>query len=230
MEVLEIVFNIGKSATPIQIEAAVKAVRVASDAGRDTVLRKVRRTAREQLKFPTGGELIELIERRPQGPYLLSEDVKYRISYLLDTGRHLRQQSDETIDRWNSFSSFARNDESIQPPPRGRHSNGEPGLQSSHPLIGMDILEPELYDVLVADRVSRLAPIEITVRGVRYQNPFGEELAAVGSGIEALTKTAGVIETAATLGARIKIKKAEATVAEATIDDRIVGSQLDCEL
>lgn len=65
---------------------------------------------------------------------------------------------------------------------------------------------------------------------MRYENPFGEELVAVDKGAAALSKVAGVIETSATLGARRKIAKSEAAVAEAIVDDRIASSKLDAEL
>lgn len=96
--------------------------------------------------------------------------------------------------------------------------------------IGLDALDPELYAALVGDMVAQLAPTPITVRELTYRNPFGEELAAVGTGIEALQKAAGIIETTATLGSRRKIKRAEAKFAEETIDDRIEMSRIDREL
>ncbi len=95
---------------------------------------------------------------------------------------------------------------------------------------GLDVLDPILYQALVSDRVARLAPGEITVREVRYSNPFGEVVAGIGAAQEAVKTTAGVIETAATLGSRRKLKQVEAQVAAATIDDQIEGVQLDVDL
>ena len=95
---------------------------------------------------------------------------------------------------------------------------------------GLDALDPELHAALVGDAVARQAPTPITVRELTYRNPFGEELAAIGTGAEALSKAAGVIETTATLGSRRKIMRAEAKLAEETVDDRIAMSRVDREL
>ncbi len=95
---------------------------------------------------------------------------------------------------------------------------------------GLDALDPELHAALVGDAVARQAPTPIAVRELTYRNPFGEELAAIGTGAEALSKTAGVIETTATLGSRRKMMRAEAKLAEETVDDRIAMSRVDREL
>jgi hypothetical protein len=92
------------------------------------------------------------------------------------------------------------------------------------------VIDPDLYQALVADQIAQLAPTEIAVREIRYRNPLAETMTAVGTGAEALTKGAGALETLATLGSRRKIKKAEAQVAEETVDDRVEGSRLDLEL
>ncbi len=95
---------------------------------------------------------------------------------------------------------------------------------------GLDVVDPSLYQALVADQVRRLAPGQIVVRSIRYSNPFGEEIAGAAAAEKAIQATAGVIETAATLGSRRKLKKVEAQVAEATIDDRIENVRLDRDL
>jgi hypothetical protein len=68
------------------------------------------------------------------------------------------------------------------------------------------------------------------VREVRYSNPFGEVVAGIGAAEKAVKASAAVIETAATLGSRRKLKKVEAQVAEATIEDQIDDVRLDVDL
>jgi hypothetical protein len=55
-------------------------------------------------------------------------------------------------------------------------------------------------------------------------------IAGAGAAEKVIKTTAGVMETAATLGSRRKMKKADAQVAEATIDARIEQSRLDVAL
>lgn len=75
--------------------------------------------------------------------------------------------------------------------------------------IGLDVLDPILYQALVAEQVARHISDEIIVREVRYSNPFSEVVTGVGAAQKAVKATAGVIETAATLGSRRKLKKLE---------------------
>jgi len=101
----------------------------------------------------------------------------------------------------------------------------------SSPLVGMDVVDPGLYEALVAAEVAEAAPGAVKVRSVRYENPFGEEIVAVGGAAEKTLKaTPGVIETVATIGSRRKIKKVEAEVAEATAAEQIEDAQLDIDI
>ncbi|MFZ4812743.1 MAG: hypothetical protein ACOYL9_15500 [Ilumatobacteraceae bacterium] len=86
---------------------------------------------------------------------------------------------------------------------------------------GLDIVDPQFYEALVAIEVSRRAPTELFVRSIRYENPFGEELGAIGTGAEALSTTAGAIEALATLPDRRAVSRLNRRVAEATEYDQI---------
>ncbi len=230
MEILRISLNLGPSGTPGELEALVRAIRVAVDVGTTATLSSVRRTAAERMKFPTDSELNAASERLPQGG---EASMSYRAADFARTRARLQEE----------FGGF--------PPDywwrrgRGRVDAKRLGLLGTYfdriaegsitpwgPAVdlGLDALDPELYSALVGDMVALLAPTLITVRELTYRNPFGEELAAIGTGVEALRKAAGVIETTATLGSRRKIKRAEAKVAEETVDDRIAMSKIDREL
>jgi hypothetical protein len=233
MRVLDVSVDVGPGATPAQIEALVRAVRVATDVGRAAELRRVRRSSSERLKFPTDEELSNALERLPQGS---ESSPFYRAQRLLEVRAYLEQEArDMPPDLWWDYWYRRRRRtkgafSELSGTGYERAFAGATGPWLGGISAGLDVLDPELYLALIADEVARLAPAEVTVRELRYRNPFGEELAAVGAGAEALTKVAGVIETAATLGDRKKIKRAEAAVAEATVNDRIDTSHLDVEL
>jgi hypothetical protein len=207
----------------------VRGVRVVADVGRDAALRRIRRAATEQMKFPTDDELARAAERLPGGSEL---SPRYRADNLRNARRDLAENfGDLPPDYWYR---------------RGRRSGSIPGsllaagyerALAGSPLpwtagaaVGLDVIDPDLYQALVADQIARLAPTEITVQEIRYRNPLAETMTAIGTGTEALTKGAGALETLATLGSRRKIKKAEAQVAEETADDRVASSRLDLEL
>ena len=63
MNVLEITVDLGPGASPVLVETLVRGVRVVADVGRDAALRRIRRAATEQMKFPTDDELV----RAPEG-------------------------------------------------------------------------------------------------------------------------------------------------------------------
>lgn len=67
MEIVRISVNLGPSGTPGELEALVRAIRVAVDVGTAATLSAVRRTAAERMKFPTDSELYSASERLPGG-------------------------------------------------------------------------------------------------------------------------------------------------------------------
>jgi hypothetical protein len=233
MNVLEITVDLGPGASPALVETLVRGVRVVADVGRDATLRRIRRAAIKQMKFPTDDELTSAIERLPEGDEL---SPRYRANNLRRTRRILAEEAGDLPPEL-SFDYWYR---------RRRRPGGIPGgllaagyeralLGSPLPwptgtVVGLDIIDPDLYQALVADQIARLAPTEIVVREIRYRNPLAETMTAIGTGTEALTKGAGALETLATLGSRRKMKKAEAHVAQATVDDRVESSRIDLQL
>lgn len=208
----------------------MRAVRVAVDVGATATISSLRRTASQQMKFPTDSELYSASERLPQGS---ESSLANRASVFARTRTRLQKESGgfpadyfrrRGSDRLDAerLGLLGTNSERIA------EGSITPWWLAAD--VGLDALDPELYSALVGDMVAQLAPTLTTVRALRYRNPFGEELVAIGTGVEALGKAAGVIETAATLGSRRKIKRAEAKVSERTVDDRIAMSGIDLEL
>lgn len=228
MEVLNISVDLGSGTLPIELETMVRGVRVATDLGREAQLRSVRLAAAEQMKFPTDSDLADATERLPGG----GEGLSGRARQHLEIRRELAELAPERpYLLWRGdYYRYVR-------------EVGSPGLAarlfdlgyerifraseawSTGPSLGLDVIDPELYQALVANEVARRAPDEIVVRRLQYSNPFGEELAAVGTGAEALSKTAGAIETIATLPDRRAMTKVDRRVAEATEQDRIRQEQ-----
>lgn len=229
MQVLNITLDLGSGASPLVLEAMVRGIRVATDIGRDSELRSVRRTATEQMRFPTNAELGDALERLPGGDEL---GPRYRARRQLDARTQLAEfEPDLPFRFWRDYRRYL---EDIGSPglvsrlsdlgyDRAFSTSGFPW--SSGGPLGLEIIDPVLYHALVALRTASLAPGEIVVRRLEYSNPFGEELVAVGAAAEALKKTAGVIETAATIGSRRAIKRTERKVAEATVDEKIRQEQ-----
>lgn len=223
MDIVNVAAELGAGASPREVEMMVRAVRVATDLGRDAQLRSARRTALEQMKFPTDAELEAAVERLPGR----GEGLSGRAQEHLDVRRHMDEVlPNRPYGRWRREYRYLR--ETASPGLASRLSSlgyeraySSTGLSPLDSILGLDVIDPEFYRALVASEVERLAPSEIFVRALQYRNPFGEELAAVGTGAEALTKAAGAIETVATLPDRRAIKKVDRRVAEATEQDRI---------
>jgi len=233
MNVLEITVDLGPGASPALVETLVRGVRVVADVGKDATLRRIRRAATEQMKFPTDDELARAAERLPDGSEL---SPRYRADSLRNARRNLAENAgglppELFFDYW--YRRGRRSGaipSSLLAAGYERALAGSPFPWPAGAAVGLDVIDPDLYQALVADQIARLAPTEITVREIRYRNPLAETMTAVGTGAEALTKGAGALETLATLGSRRRIKKAEAQVAEETVDDRVESSRLDLEL
>jgi hypothetical protein len=185
------------------------------------------------MKFPTDDELARAVERLPDGSEL---SPRYRADNLRSARRDLADNVGGLMPP-DLFAYWYRNrlrpgdlPSSLLAAGYERALAGSPVPWSAGAAVGLDVIDPDLYQALVADQIAQLAPTEIAVREIRYRNPLAETMTAIGTGTEALTKGAGALETLATLGSRRKIKKAEAQVAEATVDDRVEGSRLDLEL
>jgi hypothetical protein len=96
--------------------------------------------------------------------------------------------------------------------------------------VGLDVLDPVPYDALVADELGRSLPEEIGIRTLHYENPFFAALFGKGRAENTLSTAAEVIEIARDFGPKRTIAKADAAVAEATVNNRIMDSDLDVAL
>jgi hypothetical protein len=239
MRVLDVTVDLGPGATPALIETMVKAVRVATDVGTDAVVRQVRRAATEQMKFPTDAELLRL----SRGQANEGTDLSFRARQLFEERRDLDDRMrGMPPDLWFDYWYRVRRDSGKSHDPSAarrfeRSLAGTPFPWLGSAASGLDMIDPDLYHALVADHVARFAPTEVTVRELRYQNPIVETVTAIGTGAEAISKTAGIIETLGTLGSRKRVAEAQAVIAEAqakvateTADDHIETTRLDVEL
>ncbi len=235
MLVLRISLDVGPSASPMKLESLVKGIRVATDVGTAAELIRIKREALGLMKYPTDGELSSALERLPEG----SESTPwYQARRLLEARSKLREEAprfppefwfeywyegrggDRRLREWLKGTGYER-----------ALAGGPPVPSLSSGPTSLDAINPTLYQALVGDYLRHHAPDqEISVREIIYQNPFGEVLAGAGAAASSLEKAAGVIETSATLGARRKLKKVEAEVAEATLDDQVDSVRIDVEL
>lgn len=233
MHVLEITVDLGAGASPALVETMVRGVRVVADVGRKAALRRVRRVATEQMKYPTDEELSAASERLPGDD---EAGLGYRAARLYEVRRALAEEVRGLPPKyWFDYWYRARRrpgsiESRLAATGYERALAGALAPWLASTAVGLDVVDPDLYQALVADQIARLEPSEITVRAISYRNPLAETMTAVGAGTEALSKGAGVIETLATLGPRRRIKKAEAQFAESTIADHIEAAKLDTEL
>jgi hypothetical protein len=230
---LDITAKIGPSVRPATLEALVRGVRVAVDVARDADTRRIRRIAQDQMRFPTDTELRDAIERFPSGSEL---GPRYRAQRQLEARERLREEVlHGPPEFW--FDWFYRRGR--QPPGKLDVSLREAGyerLLSTAPIpifpgaVGLDALDPALYQALVSETVARLMPGEVRVGQLRYENPFLERLLGKATAEHTISTAAQVIETVSTLGSTRKMAKAAADVAERTVEHRVEDSELDLEL
>jgi hypothetical protein len=181
------------------------------------------------MKYPTGSELLAAVERFAPGN---EQSPRYRAERQLKARERLR---DEVFrgppELW--FEWFYRRSRKLD---SGLREAGFERLVSALPApmfagaVGLDALDPSLYHALVADAVTRQLPGAIGVRELRYENPFFKRLFGKGTAEQTISTTAQVIETVCTLGSTRKMAKADAEVAQDTVDHRIEDSELDVQL
>ena len=202
--------------------------------GRDADVTRIRRRATEQMRFPTDAELAAAIEQLPgQGEGLSGrarrhlETRRQMDAALSDLPRRLRRR-----DYWY-LEEFEPPDlvERLSALGYERFDNA-PGISPFGPPIGLDSIDPDLYQALIAAQVGEQMPDEVVVRRLSYRNPVTARMigAGVKVGSEALETTSGVLDTAVTLRSRVRIKRAEADVARGTVGDRIEESHISVEL
>lgn len=235
MRLLRVTASLGPGVSPARLERLVRGIRVATDVGQDAELRQLRRTVTEQMKFPTDEELAEASERlSPAGG---ETGPRYRARQHLDTRRQFREELRGGPPEWwfDYYYRLRRRERSESPATMRFLSTGYGRVIDSGPFpilantAGLDVIDPPLYQALVADTLSRLAPGGVGVRELRYENPFFQRLFGRGTAEKTISATAQVIETVATIGPTRTMAKADAAVANATIEHRIEASELDVE-
>ena len=236
MRLLVITVDLGPGASPARLERLVRGIRVATDVGQDAELKQLRRAVTEQMKFPTDSELAQASERlSPEGA---EDGPRYRARRHLDARRQIREDIRGGPPEWwfDYYYRLRRTPKSESPATSHFLSTGYERLLDSGPFpiptntAGLDVIDPALYQALVADALARLAPGAVGVRELRYENPFFLRLFGKGTAEKTISSTAQVIETVGTIGSTRKMARAEATVAEATVGPRTESIQLDVQM
>jgi hypothetical protein len=229
MRLLEISANLGSGASPAELEEVVRGVRVAADVAYDAEVRRVRRASAERMKYPTDAELRNALERFPgdneRGP-------RYRAKRQLDARNFLRREGRRLLpDFW--FDYFYEGSRLGKPFLALSDAGYDRLAGMGFPFPGapgLDAMDPVLYDALVADELARAAPGRVSVRSLRYENPFWATLFGKGTSEKTVSTAVEVIEAARDFGPKRTMAKADAAVAEGTVENRIAESDLDVEL
>lgn len=133
------------------------------------------------MKFPTDDELREAIERFPQSG---ESGPRYRARRHLEARDRLAEEF-EGLAREFWYMSRRRRSGETYSYVRGtgfeRAFAGSSVPWSVGAALSLDVADPVLYQAVWGDQVARVTPGEITVREVRYSNPFGEVVAGVGA-------------------------------------------------
>lgn len=231
MLVLDILTDVGSGATPAQLEEIVRGVRVATDVAYDAEARRVRRAVSEQMKYPTDTELRSALDRLPEGS---EQSPRYRAGRQLAARDFLQREGRSPPEIWFEYLNLRPGDAKLSSSFRAWSDAGYDRLIGiGFPFLGaagLDVLDPVLYDALVADELARLTPEPVGVRSLRYENPFWATLFGKGSAEKTVSTAVEVIEVARDFGPKRKMAKADAAVAEATVENRIAESDLDLEL
>ena len=233
MLVLDITTDLGPGATPSELETLVRGIRVATDVAHAAEVRRIRRSVTEQMKFPTDAELSRAMESLTPG----AEDSPwYRAQRQLEARELLRSELRGGPPEWWFEYFYRRRGKLLGKDDYALRAAGfERALQASPTpfaanAIGLDAIDPVLYQALVADALARELPGSVRVRELRYSNPFFKRLFGKGPTEKAVSTTAQVIETVSTLGPNRTMAKADAEVATRTVDHRVEDSSLDVEM
>jgi hypothetical protein len=233
MQVLDISAELGPGTRPVNLEVLVRGIRVTSDVAHDAESRRVRRGVSERMKYPTDTELRSALDRLPggdeQSPRYRAERQLAARDYLSSEGRRFPP------DMW--FEYFYRRNQRDLEFSSSFRALSDAGydrlIGTSFPFfggVGLEVLDPILYDALVADELARSLPEELGIRTLRYENPFLAALFGKGRAEKTVSTAVEVIEVAREFGPKRTIAKAEAAVAEATVENRITESDLDVAL
>jgi hypothetical protein len=218
MQHLQVTVGLEPDAPLAHLEAMVKGLRVATDVAYQVETNRVRHLATEQMKFPTNEELFAALDRwQSEGGEAHEGSPIYRAERQVNARKLLRQ----------TFS-FPR--EVVY----GLSQTGyDRVFSASLPVVGqvgLDVLDPVLYDALVADQVARLMPGRVDIRGLRYGSPLWAWLVGKTTAEKTASTTVKVFEVARDYGPKRREAKADAVVAEATVGHRIAESALDVDI
>jgi hypothetical protein len=182
------------------------------------------------MKFPTDQELRSALERLPAGD---EQGPRYRAQQQLVAREASREENPYPPEYWRDYLYRRRpgRDSSFF---RALSNAGYDRLiESGVPfagVVGLDLIDPILYDALVADELALSLPGQIGVRAMRYENPFWTRIFGRGTAEKAVSTTVEVIKVARDFGPSRRIAKADAAFAQATVKDRIAESELDVDL
>ncbi|MEY8017475.1 hypothetical protein [Mycobacterium servetii] len=230
MQLLTVTADLGPDATLAQLESTVKGLRVATDVAYDAESSRARRTAMERMKFPTDDELRSALDRLPseggeESPYLRVQRQLSAREFALNEGRGF--PPDLWFDYWYRRRRSSKDDpffESLSKAGYDRITNTPfPAIGP----VGLDVIDPILYDALVADEVARLMPGRVGIRSLRYGSPFWAWLFGKATAEKTVSTTVKVLEVARDYGPKRKEAKADAAVAEATVGHKVAQSALD---
>jgi hypothetical protein len=222
MQVLDISTDLGPSVPLAHLEQLVRGIRVAADVAQDADTRRVRRAISERMKYPTDAELRAALERLPYGEQGTDLGIERQLAardYIRHTAREL------PLWRWREPDDYGSPAQSRDLADAGYDRLLSSGFPFS--AIALDILDSALYETLVADEVTRSLPGAVAVRTLRYANPFLASLFGKESAAKTVSTTVEVIEVARDFGPKRAMAKAEAAVAKATVENRIVESDID---
>jgi hypothetical protein len=239
MRVLDIRTDLGPGARPSHLEEIIRGIRVAADVAYDAESRRARRTATEQMKYPTDREL-----QRARGRFggndeqdlggVDEQDLRLRIEAQLAARDFLRTRGflwkrDRPYPPEYAYEDLILNSRSRELANAGYDRLTAVGTPFSS-ATGLEVLDPVLYGALVADELARSMPEPVGVRSLRYENPFWTSLFGKGAAEQTVSTTAQLIEVVRDFGPKRTTAKADAAVAEATVDNRIAESDLDVAL
>jgi hypothetical protein len=233
VRLLDINVDLGPVATPAELEALLRGIRVAVDVAHDAEIRRIRRTVTEQMKYPTDSELSAAVERLGRGD---EQSPQYKAQMQLEARDRLRSELRGGPPEWWFEYFYLRRGKLRDTQDFALQAAGyERALQASPApffatAVGLDVTDPVLYQALVADSMARLAPTPVRVRELRYENPFFKRLFGKGPTETTISTTAQVIETVSTIGSTRRMAQADAAVAERTVDHRVEDASLDLEL
>lgn len=229
-QLLDISTDLGPGATPAELEGVLRGIRVATDVARDAEIRRLRRTVTERMRYPTDNELRAAVETLPEGG---ETSPRYRAERQLAARQFAWREGRFPPDLWIDYLYRFRERKDTKEFRALSDAGYDRLLGTPFPLApsaGLEVLDSDLYDALVADQLARSLPGPVVITTLSYRNPFLARLLGRGNADKTISTTVQVVEVARDFGAKRDIGKADAAVATGTVADRIAESQLDVEL